>query len=50
MTTDVTNMQNSYQMILRMCTRAPASLICAMVMAFTINVKLASIYLGASFC
>lgn len=47
MTTDVTNMQNSYQMILRMCTRAPASLICAMVMAFTINVKLASIYLGA---
>ena len=32
-------MQNSYQMIPRMCTRSPASLICAMVMAFTINVK-----------
>ena len=47
MTTDVTNMQNSYQMILRMCTRAPASLVCAMAMAYTINVKLASIYLGA---
>ena len=31
LTTDVTNLQNAYQMILRMCTRAPASLICAMV-------------------
>lgn len=47
LTTDVTNLQNAYQMILRMCTRAPASLLCAMVMAFTINVKLASIYLVA---
>ena len=47
MTTDVTNVQNAYQMILRMCTRAPASLICAMVMAFLINAKLASIYLIA---
>ena len=27
LTTDVTNLQNAYQMILRMCTRAPASLI-----------------------
>ncbi|MDY4693950.1 MAG: ABC transporter ATP-binding protein [Blautia sp.] len=47
LTTDVTNLQNAYQMILRMCTRAPASLICAMVMAFLINAKLASIYLLA---
>lgn len=47
MTTDVTNMQNAYQMILRMCTRAPASLICAMAMAFFISPKLASIYLIA---
>ncbi len=47
LTTDVTNMQNAYQMILRMCFRAPCSMICAMVMAFTINVKLASIYLAA---
>ncbi len=47
LTTDVTNVQNAYQMILRMCTRAPASLLCAMVMAFTINVKLAAIYLAA---
>lgn len=47
MTTDVTNLQNSYQMILRMCTRAPASLICAMIMAFVISPRLASIYLIA---
>ncbi len=47
MTTDVTNLQNAYQMILRMCTRAPASLICAMTMAFFINAKIASIYLAA---
>lgn len=47
LTTDVTNVQNAYQMILRMCTRAPASLICAMVMAFVINAKLATIYLIA---
>ncbi|MBS6194951.1 MAG: ABC transporter ATP-binding protein [Clostridiales bacterium] len=47
MTTDVTNLQNAYQMILRMCTRAPASLICAMAMAFFINARIASVYLGA---
>ena len=47
MTTDVTNIQNAYQMILRMCTRAPASLICAMFMAFYISPKLATIYLIA---
>ena len=41
LTTDVTNLQMAYQMLLRMFTRAPASLICAMVMAFTINAKLA---------
>ena len=47
MTTDVTNMQNAYQMILRMCTRAPASLICAMAMSFFINARIATIYLIA---
>ena len=47
LTTDVTNVQNAYQMILRMCARAPFSMICAMVMAFLINVKLASVYLIA---
>lgn len=47
LTTDVTNVQNAYQMILRMLVRAPSSLIFAMVMAFTINAKLALIYLVA---
>ena len=48
MTTDVTNIQNAYQMSLRMSIRAPASLIVAMVMSFTINHQLASIYLVAA--
>ena len=47
LTTDVSNVQMGYQMVLRMCFRAPLSLICAMVMAFVINAKLASIYLIA---
>lgn len=47
LTTDVTNIQNAYQMILRMCMRAPASLICAMAMSFFISPRLASIYLVA---
>lgn len=45
MTTDVTNLQNAYQMILRMGVRAPASMIVALVMAFFINSHLALIYL-----
>ena len=47
LTTDVTNMQNAYQMILRMAVRAPFSMIVAMIMAFTVSSKLASIYLIA---
>ena len=47
LTTDVTNMQMAYQMILRICFRAPVSMICAMAMAFFINARLASIYLAA---
>ena len=47
LTTDVTNLQNAYQMILRMCIRAPFTLICAMCMAFFISPKVASIYLVA---
>ena len=39
LTTDVTNIQNAYQMSLRMSMRAPASIICAMTMAFLINSK-----------
>ena len=47
MTTDVTNIQNAFQMLLRMAMRAPASLICAMAMSFFISPRLASIYLIA---
>lgn len=47
MTTDVTNLQNAYQMILRMCVRAPMTLICALVMAFMINAKVSSVFLIA---
>ena len=47
LTTDVTNLQNAYQMILRMCIRAPFTLICAMCMAFFINPRIATIYLIA---
>ena len=47
MTTDVTNLQNSYQMILRICFRAPVNLIAAMTMTLIINAKLATVYLVA---
>ncbi len=47
LTTDITNIQNAYQMILRMFMRAPSSIIIAMVMAFVINRRLAFIYLIA---
>lgn len=47
LTTDVTNVQNSFQMCLRMAMRAPASLICALVMAFSINAKISMVYLVA---
>ena len=47
MTTDVTNVQNAYQMILRMCTRAPASLLISMTFAFIIRARVAAIYLVA---
>ena len=47
LTTDVTNIQNAYQMILRMAMRAPSSMIIAMVMSFIISPRLASIYFVA---
>ena len=47
MTTDVTNIQNAYQMLLRMFVRAPMSLICAMIMSFAINARIATVYLIA---
>ena len=47
LTTDVTNIQNAYQMLLRMTMRAPFSLIFAMIMSFIISPRLASVYLVA---
>ena len=47
LTTDVTNVQNAFQMIIRMFARAPFMLISAMVMSFYINAKLSLIFLGA---
>lgn len=47
LTTDVTNVQNAYQMILRMCVRAPVMLICAIVMSLIISPRLSSIFLVA---
>ena len=47
MTTDITNIQHSYQMMLRMFVRSPISLICAMAMSFYISPRLATVYLVA---
>lgn len=47
MTTDVTNVQMAYQMLLRMCMRAPATLIIALIAAFSINKKITSVYMVA---
>ena len=47
LTTDVNNVQNSYQMILRMCMRSPMTFVIALIMSFTIKPKLALIYLVA---
>ena len=44
MTTDVTNVQNAYQMILRMAFRAPFMMIFAMVMSFRVNASLSWIF------
>ena len=47
MTTDVTNVQNAYQMTLRIAVRAPLMLLCSMAMCFFINVRLSLIFLAA---
>lgn len=44
MTTDVTNLQNAYQMIIRIAVRAPLMLLCSMIMSFSINVKLSLVF------
>ena len=45
LTTDVTNMQNAFQMIMMVCARAPVTLIAALVMAFSINARLSLVFL-----
>ena len=47
MTTDVTNVQNAYQMIIRIAVRAPLMLISSMVMCFVVNADMSFIFLGA---
>ena len=47
LTTDVTNVQNAYQMVIRTAVRSPIMLICALVVAFSINVKLSMIFVVA---
>ena len=47
MTTDVTNLQNAFQMMERMCVRAPVHLVFALIMAFSIGGPLALIFVGA---
>ena len=47
LTTDVTNVQNAYQMIVRVLVRAPVMLVFALVMAMTVNFELSVIFLGA---
>ncbi len=47
MTTDVTNVQNAYQMIIRIAVRAPLMLISSMVMCLVVNADMSFIFLGA---
>ncbi len=47
LTTDVTNVQMAFQMIIRMCIRAPMNLVCALVMAFMIHAELSMIFVIA---
>lgn len=45
LTTDVTNLQNAYQMVIRIAVRCPLTMICALIMAFVVNAKLSLVYL-----
>ena len=47
LTTDVTNVQNAYQMVIRMAVRSPMMLLFSMIMAFGINADMALIFLAA---
>lgn len=47
MTTDVTNLQNAFMMMIRIAVRAPLMLVCSMVMCLVISVRLSAIFLVA---
>lgn len=47
LTTDVTNVQNAFQMLIRMCMRAPVSMIFAMILAFAISPRLSVVFVVA---
>lgn len=47
LTTDVSNLQQSFQMLLRICVRAPTMLICALIMAFSIHPRLSLVFVVA---
>ena len=47
LTTDVSNLQNSFQMVIRIAFRSPATFLFSLIMAFTVNHKLSLIFLGA---
>lgn len=46
MTTDVTNVQNAFQMLTRVTVRAPLNLVFSLIMAFIINARLSLVFLG----
>ena len=48
LTTDITNVQNAYQMVIRLFVRAPIMLVCAMFMVFSISPELSMVFLGVT--
>lgn len=49
LTTDVTNVQNAYQMIIRVAVRGPMMLIFSLIMSFNVNPELSWVFLGSIF-
>ena len=47
MTTDVTNVQNAYQMVIRIAVRAPIMLTCSIIMSFVVNADISLIFVAA---
>ena len=47
LTTDVTNIQNAFQMVMRICVRAPIMLVTSLVLAIIINPKVSLVFVGA---